>query len=142
MLGQESLVRDIPERDGYDRIRLLVEGRDSTPLTLERSVEGGHFRAYDEAVIDREPLTEPKTLRWKHAATRQDTLSFALLKWTGLMSKHLRKNARGETRSLSFRDLARLCVITEQEIQRRGSPILSGQHTSATPNYYLFNPSF
>lgn len=138
MLGQENPVRDIPERDGYDRIRMLVESPGWPPLTLDRSVEGGHFRAFDEALTDGAPSVEARTLRWRHAATRQDTLSFALLERTGLSDKVLRRNAAGQTRSLSFRDLARLCVVTEEEIQRRGSPLLSGQYTTATPEYATF----
>lgn len=132
MLGQEHPVRDIPERDGYDRIRLAIENAGWPPLTLDRSVEGGNFRAYEELQTDRSPQTDPKTLRWRHTAARQDTLSFVLLERTGLTAKVLRKNAAGETRSLSFRDMARLCVVTEEEIQGRGSPLLSGQYTTAT----------
>ncbi len=135
MLGQESSVRDIPEREGYDRIRLVVESWDWPPLTLDRSVEGGNFRAYGELMTDGAPGAEAKELKWKHSGARQDSLSFALLERTGLTSKFLRKNARGDTRSLSFRDIARLCVVTEEEIQGRGSPFLSGQYTTATGEY-------
>lgn len=138
MLGQENPVRDIPERDGYDRIRLAIESADWPPLTLDRSVEGGNFWAYEELLTDGSPQTEAKTLRWKHSAARQDTLSYALLERTGLTTKLLRKNAAGETRSLSFRDMARLCVVTEEEIQGRGSPLLSGQYTTATGEYAAF----
>jgi hypothetical protein len=138
MLGQENPVRDIPERDGYDRIRLSIESTGWPPLTLDRSVEGGNFRAYEELLTDGSPQSEAETLRWKHSAARQDTLSCALLERTGLISKVLRRNAAGETRSLSFRDLARLCVVTEEEIQGRGSPLLSGQYTSATGEYAAF----
>lgn len=138
MLGQENPVRDIPERDGYDRIRLAVESHGWPPLTLERSIEGGNFRAYEELLTKEPPQSEQKTLRWRHSAARQDTLSFALLARTGLKSKVLRKNAAGETRSLSFRDMARLCVVTEEEIQGRGSPLLSGQYTTSTVEYAAF----
>lgn len=138
MLGQEKPVRDIPERDGYDRIRLAIESAGWPPLTLTRSVEGGNFRAYEELLTDGSPQAEAKTLRWKHSAARQDTLSYALLDRTGLTTKVLRKNAAGATRSLSFRDMARLCVVTEEEIQGRGSPLLSGQYTTATGEYAAF----
>jgi hypothetical protein len=137
MLGQENPVRDIPERDGYDRVRLVIESADWPPLTLDRSIEGGHFRAYEEILTDAAPQTEPKNLRWQHSAARLDTLSFALLERSGLTSKILRKSAT-DTRSLSFRDLVRLCVVTEEEIQRRGSPLLSGQFTTATAEYAAF----
>ena len=138
MLGQQDPVRDIPERKGYDRIRLLVESPDWPPLTLDRSVEGGHLRAYEEVILEGAPQTEPKTLRWNHSAAREDTLPFAILTRTGMRSRVLRKNAAGKHRSLSFRDLARLCVVTEDEIQKRGSPLLSGQYTTATSEYASF----
>ena len=52
MLGQQNPVRDIPEREGYDRARLVIESAGWPPLTLDRSIEGGHFRAYEEVVTD------------------------------------------------------------------------------------------
>lgn len=138
MLGQEHPVRDIPERDGYDRIRLAIESSGNPPLTLDRSIEAGNFKAYEEFLTDTSPQSVAKTLRWKHSAAHQDTLSFALLERTGLTNKVLRKNAAGETRTLSFRDMARLCVVSEEEIQGRGSPLLSGQYTTATREYAAF----
>ena len=138
MLGQENPVRDIPERDGYDRIRLAVESAGWPTLTLDRSIEGGHFYAYEELLSEGSSESEAQTLRWKHSAARQDTLSYALLERIGLTSKLLRRNAAGDTRSLSFRDLARLCIVTEEEIQGRGSPLLSGQYTTATAEYAAF----
>lgn len=138
MLGQKEPVRSIPERDGYDHIRILVESPDWPPLILDRSIEGGHFSAYEEAAVEGVPRTAPKILRWQHSAARQDTLSFALLERTGMAAKVLRKNKGGETRSLSFRDLARLCVVKEEEIQKRSSPFITGQFTAATAEYAAF----
>ncbi|MCC5987222.1 MAG: hypothetical protein JJT95_06020 [Pararhodobacter sp.] len=138
MLGQEKPVRDIPERAGYDRTRLVIESADHPPLTLDRSVEGGNFRAYDEILYEDQPSKEPRTVRWKHAASRTDTLSYELLNRIGYAGCVLRKNAAGATRSLSFRDLARLCVVTEEEIQRRSSPVLSGQWVASTAEYAAF----
>lgn len=138
MLGQEEPVRDIPERDGYDGVRLQLESPGWPPLTLDRSIEGGHFRAYEEALYEGEPQTEPRALRFRHSAARDDTVSRELLGRSGFESRILRTNAAGSTRSLSFRDLVRLCVVTEGEIQRRGSPLLSGQYTTATSEYAAF----
>lgn len=138
MLGQENPVRDIPERNGYDRIRLVIESSGWSPLTLARSIEGGNFSAYEEFLTNESPRTEEKILRWKHSAARQDVLSYVLLERMGLTSKVLRKNAAGATRSLSFRDMARLCVVTEEEIQGHGSPLLSGQYTMATGEFAVF----
>lgn len=138
MLGQENPVRDIKERAGYDRVRLLIESEGWPPLTLDRSIEGGNYRAYEEALFEGQPESQEKILRWKHSAARQDTLSYELLQRAGLEGKILRKNKRAETRSLSFRDLARLCIVNEEEIQRRSSPLLSGQFTTGTAEYAAF----
>ena len=137
MLGQESPVRDIPERDGYDRVRLAIESPGWSPITLDRSIQGGHFHAHDQLLGDETPPGEARTLRWQHSAARQDTLSYLLLERVGLKSKILRQSV-SRTRSLSFRDLVRLCVVTEEEIQRRTSPLLSGQFTGATAEYAAF----
>lgn len=138
MLGGGDPPRDIPEKAGYDRVRLLIESAGWPPLGLERSVEGGHFSAYEEELLDGEPSSEPRVLREKHSAAREDTLSHALLERVGLTSKQLRRNRAGDTRSLSFRDLARLSIVTEEEIQRRSSPLVSAQFVQATPNYAAF----
>jgi len=138
MFGQENPVRNIKEQAGYDRVRLLIESEGWPPLTLDRSIEGGNYRAYEEAVFEAKPESPEKVLRWKHSAARQDTLSYELLQRTGLEGKILRKNKRSETRSLSFRDLARLCIVNEEEIQRRSSPLLSGQFTTGTVEYAAF----
>lgn len=138
MLGQEGPVQDIPERSGYDRVRLAIQSAGFPPLTLDRSIEGGNLCAYEELLSDNSPQTVPIALRCKHSAARHDTLSYTLLARTGLASKALRKNKDGDTRSLSFRDLARLCVVTEQEIMGRGSPLLSTQYVSATAEYATF----
>ncbi len=138
MLGGQQPLRDIPERSGFDRIRMPVICAGWPTLGLERSTEGGHFSVYDEKLLEDEPTTERRTLQQQHSAAREDTLSHALLTRIGLTSKRLRKNRRGETSSLSFRNLARLCVVTEEEIQRRGSPLLSGQFTQPTAEYSVF----
>jgi hypothetical protein len=72
MLGQEEPVRDIPERAGYDRVRLAIESPGWPPLTLDRSIEGGHFRAYEVLLSHDTPKTEPRILKWKHSGARHD----------------------------------------------------------------------
>lgn len=138
MLGGSDPPRDIPERAGYDRIRMLIKCAGWPSMTLERSVEGGNFHAYEEELLLGDPAGKPTILREKHSGARQDTLSYVLLERIGLSGKRIRQNKAGKTRSLSFRDLARLSVVTEEEIQSRKSPFLSGQYTQATPEYAVF----
>lgn len=138
MLGGREPPRDVPERAGYDRVRLLIDSAGWPPLGLERSTEGGHFSAYEEELRDGDSATEAFVLREQHSGARQDTLSHALLERLGITDKRLRRNRAGGTRSVSIRDLIRLSVVTEEEIQRRGSPLLSGQWVQATPEYAAF----
>lgn len=139
MFGQQGPIRDIPERADFDRVQVVLESSDETPLTLERSVEGGNFHAYDKAIYERiEEEKEPRILKWKHSPKHDDTLSHELLSRIKCVNKILRVNAEGKTRTLSFRDLARLCVVTEEEIQTRNSPVLTGQYTNATSEYAVF----
>lgn len=138
MLGGGDTPRDVSERAGYDRVRLLVESEGWPPLGLERSIEGGNFSAYEEELLDDAPKTEPTVLRERHSAARTDTLSHTLLERLDLEKMLLRKNKAGVTRTLSFRDLARLAVVNEQEIQRRSSPFLSGNVVQSTPEYAAF----
>lgn len=138
MLGGTQPPREVPERAGYDRVRLLIESKGRPILGLERSIEGGNFASYEEELLDGEPSTKPRILREKHSAARQDTLSHELLDRIGLTERYLRRNKAGATRTVSIRDIVRLCVVTEEEIQRRSSPFQTGQYTQATSEYATF----
>ena len=135
MLGSGTPLRDIPERAGFDRIRMPVACTGWPPLGLERSTEGGHFAVYEEDLLAAAPRTERRTLRQQHSAAREDTLSHALLARIGLTSRKVRRNRAGDTSSLSFRHLARLCIVDEEEIQRAGSALVSVQYTQQTMEY-------
>jgi hypothetical protein len=127
MLGAGADLRDIPERVGYDRIFLGVEHGDSETFTLERSASGGQFRCYPGLHLSAPEGIEPLVLAAKHNPTRPDNLSTFLLEKVGLANKRVRRNAAGDSNSLSFRNLAHLCLISEGDIQKRGSSIETGQ---------------
>lgn len=127
MLGSSDL-RDISERSKYAEIRLDLNFSDDGPLCLQRSTSGGDFKAkYLES-----PTTE-LVLKQKHFHERTDNLSGFLLEKIGLLGKRvLKSSAQGTTQSLSFRNLAKLVIVQEGEIQQRGSPFWSGQFTTKT----------
>ena len=50
----------------------------------------------------------------------------------------LKKNNLNETKNLSFRDLARFCIVSEIKIIEKYSPIYSGQQIDVTANKSLF----
>ena len=136
LFGSSKALRDIPERVGYDCARIGIETSGET-FTLQRSLEGGGFRRFEGLVVN-ESSQGGITLHAKHAHDREDNLSGWLLSQIGLRARQIRKNQRGDTHSLSFRDLARLIIVPENGIIKQGSPFLTGQHISETSEYSVF----
>ncbi|ABC28820.1 probable phage protein [Hahella chejuensis KCTC 2396] len=131
LLGGKDL-RGIPELGGYDKARIAVDSSKKGSWTFERSIEGGNYRVYEGIIESETDAKESDSIKMKHAAGREDNISGWLLGCIDLLGKYVRKNANGECRSLSFRDIARLIIVNEQEIIRQDSPFLSGQHVSKT----------
>lgn len=128
MLGGSEL-REIPERTNYAEVELDLSISDGASCRLRRATSGGSFTLID---LD-EPGSAGAALRQAHAHGKTDNLSGFLLEKIGLLGKRILKSgAKATTRSLSFRDLARLVIVQEGEIQQRGSPFWSGQYTTKT----------
>ncbi|NRI66038.1 hypothetical protein FEZ60_10860 [Rhodococcus sp. MS16] len=131
MLGGSTL-RTIPQSAGYSTILLGMKLPDGTQITLARGVKGGGFSLY-EGKLTKLPENPPqRTLGEKHDARSENNLSNFLLAHLDISGRQLRRNQSNEKDSLSFRDLARLCVIDENQIQSPTPPPLSGQRTSET----------
>ena len=131
LLGGKEL-RRIPELDGYDKARIAIESSKKGLWTFERSIEGGNYRIFEGNIEAATDAKESGTMKMKHAAGAEDNISGWLLGAIDLLSKYVRKNADGDCRSLSFRDIARLIIVNEQEIIRQDSPFLTGQYVSKT----------
>lgn len=129
MLGGSAL-KEIPERAKYDQLNLSLATIGDEDFKLKRSMSGGNFQLFDLSEGDD---LEAKTLKQKHAHDKTDNLSGYLLNKIGLIGKRILKSkAKGTTQSLSFRNLARLVIVQEGEIQHAGSPFWSGQFTTKT----------
>ena len=129
MLGGAAL-KEIPERAIYDQVTLCLATIGGEDVKLGRSMSGGNFQLFQ---LSDGNDAEPETLRQNHAHEKTDNLSGYLLDKIGLLGKRvLKSKAKGTTRSLSFRDLARLVIVQEVEIQQTGSPFWSGQYTTKT----------
>ncbi|MBB4212833.1 AAA domain-containing protein [Rhodothalassium salexigens DSM 2132] len=129
MLGGSAL-KEIPERAKYDQLNLSLAAIGNEDFKLQRSMSGGNFQLFD---LSEGSDAEPTTLKQKHAHDKTDNLSGYLLDKIGLLGKRiLRSKAKGATQSLSFRNLARLVIVQEGEIQQTGSPFWSGQYTTKT----------
>jgi hypothetical protein len=131
-------LRDIPQRAGYDRARLVLRAREDEIFTLQRSTSGGNFSRFEGSWLSNEPNVETRNLAAVHTHGDLKTLSTYFLSLIGLEDKYVQKNQRGETQSLSFRNLARLVVVQENDITKQRSPILSGRNTDTTVEYSVF----
>ena len=138
MLGGGEDLRDIPERVGYDRVWLGFESPEGKLYTLERAVVGGKYSLFEGLHTAVPGEIKPVILNGKHNPQRDNNVSMFLLGLLGLSDKRIQKNARGETNSLSFRNLVHLCVVPEGDIQKRGSPIETGDYLTRTPEMSVF----
>jgi len=139
MLGGKPPLREITERQGYDRILLGLETLTGETFTISRSADGGSFLLY--AGLHEMPPgveVEAQVLSEVHSDRNGSNLSSFLLDQSGLTGKRVRKNARNETNSLSFRNIARLMIVTETEITQQRSPLLDGNYTADTANTSTF----
>lgn len=129
MLGGSEL-RQIPQRTPYAEIKLDIDTRNETPWQFIRPVEGGHFKLVEL----NNPDGEPSVLNQRHLHDKVCNISGFLLDKTDLLGKRILKSTtKGTTQSLSFRNLARLIIVQEGEIQQTGSPFWGGQFTLKTP---------
>ncbi|MBN8552158.1 MAG: AAA family ATPase [Caulobacterales bacterium] len=138
MLGGRGPVRDIPERIGYAEVLLAVETLSGDEFTIRRSVEGGAFRVYDGLYGATLPGGDGRTLAEQHSDRNDDNLSAFLLKQLDLSGRRIRRNKRGDTNSLSFRNVARLLIVDEEEIIQQRSPLSDGNVIADTPNTATF----
>ncbi len=138
MLGGKGPLRDIPERVGYDQILLGVETLDGEQFTLVRSTEGGAFRVFDGLYAEGVPASGGTPLADHHNDRKDDNLSAFLLSKLDLAHKRVRRNRRGDTQSLSFRNIARLLIVNEEEIIQQRSPLSDGNYTADTANTAVF----
>jgi hypothetical protein len=125
-----------PEGVGYDAILATVELPDRSVVTLCRAFAGGAIRVVP-GMIDAWPSDKEGEL-YSEQHGRGNSLSEYLLKQLGIAGKKLRKNAAGDTRELSFRDLIHLFVIDETKIQSKTSPIETGQIMLKTAEFSAF----
>lgn len=131
MLGGSRTPKDIPEAASYDTVflGLCIEGADEE-VVLERSLRGGDFRLHHGETI--------RVLGAKHQAENKETVSNFLLIASGMAGKKVQTNQQGNTRTLSFRDIARLILVNETSVIAEHSPIFSGQVQFQTAEKSVF----
>lgn len=129
MLGGSSL-KEIPERIPYGSANMGFNFGSDERWVIKRALAGGNFDLFPVAE-GREGT--PTVLKQQHAQGRTDSISGFFLDHIGLMNKRILKSkAKATTQSLSFRNLARLVIVQDGEIEDRISPFLTGQYTTKT----------
>lgn len=139
MLGGKGPLTDIPERVGYDRVLLCIENITTTETyTILRSHEGGAFRLFEGKFAENLPEGDGTVLAETHSDKNTDNLSAWLLEKLDMAHARIRKNKNNETINLSFRHLARLAIVNEEEIIQKRSPLADGNYTADTANFSAF----
>lgn len=138
MLGGKGPLRDMTEREGYSRALLAVETLSGETFTISRSVDGSAFTLFDGLFSDALPTADGRGLAENHNDKRDDNLSAFLLSKIGFEHKRIRKNKAGVTNSLSFRNIARLVIVDEEEIIQKRTPLSDGNVTNDTSNASVF----
>lgn len=134
MLGGKNVPKEIPEAKGYDSAILTIKiNANGQVFKLKRSIQKtGRITLSHEGDTD-------CILKQKHDGNKTDNVSYFLLNMLNLVGKKIRKNARDETISLSFRHLINLSIISEESIILDNSPILTGNPTTATIEKSVFS---
>jgi len=129
MLGASDL-EQVPEAMRYEEVAVKIESSVKGEFSLKRAIAGGsfHLQLPDQFSI----------LAERHSNAPSESLSAFLLQLIGLEGRQVRTNERGEKRSLSFRDLARLTLISEERMIQKESPLCSGQPVRRTAEKNIF----
>jgi len=140
MLGAGDQLKDIPERQGYDSVELGLTTPTKKDYTLIRSMQGGSFLRFEGLLNGVRPdLKTGVKLAGSHSSSNDKNLSRWLLQQLGLDKKEILYSATtGQRKSLGFRGLAHLCVITAQDISKLTSPLEGGQVIEKTREYGIF----
>ncbi len=129
MSGSSIKLRNIPQLKGYSNIFLEIESNNKT-YTLESEIANNNtYKLYQSKISNLN--TEPEILKRKSDANSNDNISSFLLNLNNIGNKRIRKNEKGDTVNLSYRNVVKLALINEERIITKESPITS-HYTKST----------
>ncbi|RSD20622.1 AAA family ATPase [Mesobacillus subterraneus] len=139
MLGATNPPKQISESEGYERIFLEIVTYKGSTYTLSRKLSGGDFFKYSCSINDVTSASSYEILKPKHNADDSKNISSFLLSLSGFkLGELIKKNKKNITRTLSFRDIARLILADEERIITESSPIISENKTNNTAEKSVF----
>jgi hypothetical protein len=124
-LGSKKL-KLVKGLEQYSHVLLGLRTLASEDFTLARPIKGGRVALYTSDTRSTPTVPSERTLATQHNAATEDNLSRFLLKLTGFDGLKVRRNARNETDSLSFRNLAHFAVVDETQMQSELAPVYTG----------------
>lgn len=122
MLGSSDKLKGIPEIKGYSNIYLEIEANDQV-YTIETEIKNNNTYKLYRSKINK-LSSEPEILK-RNLDNSKDNLNSFFLNLNNIESKKIRKNAKGDTISLSYRNVIKLALIDEERIITKESPIVS-----------------
>jgi len=123
MLGSSDKLKAIPEIKGYSNIFLEIEADDQS-YTIETEIKNNNtYKLYRSRI--NKLNTEPEILKRKLDSNTKDNLNSFFLNLNKIDNKKIRKNAKGDTISLSYRNVVKFALIDEERIITKESPIVS-----------------
>lgn len=137
IFGAKDSPKPITEAKDYEQIRAEIRTFEGKVFTVSRQFNDSHIYV-TETNFDNYNTKDAKKFSTVHSAKNQLNISNFILDLLGLTGKKLKKNARNETKNLSFRDLAKFCLASEEKIIKSSSPIYTEQYTEETINKSLF----
>jgi len=139
MLGSSKPLPEIDERKNFERAWLSATLPLSGDVTFMRALAGGSLEVHDGQVdLASERKSTGRHLSARHDHASDENVSQFLLNELGFGSKFVAVDANGKKRSLSFRDLAKFCIVDETAIQSENSPAESGQYPTVTSERSVF----
>lgn len=137
ILGSSDSPKDIEEAKGYTEARAEIHSYDGVVFSLVRRF--GDNKIYlAECTLEEFNNQKQRQMSIVHSDKNNENISSYLLELLGLRGKKLKKNALNDKDSLSFRDIARFCLINENKIITEDPPIFTGQYTTKTKEESLF----
>ncbi|RCX24620.1 AAA domain-containing protein [Bacillus sp. AG236] len=138
MLGSSTEPKKIKEGKEYSSILMEIVLYNGETYTFKRSFGKNKVEVY-RSLSHLISGVIPIILDVKHNKDTTDNLSTFLLDKSGYKHpSYVKKNKKGDTRTLSFRDLPIYITISEDKIIKTDSPILSGQFINATVEKSIF----
>ncbi|AZA89848.1 Uncharacterised protein [Chryseobacterium nakagawai] len=123
MLGSSDKLKGIPELKGYSNIFLEIEADDQV-YTIETEIKNNNtYKVYRSKI--NKLSSEPEILKRNLDSNSKDNLNSFFLSLNNIENKKIRKNVKGDTINLSYRNVIKLALIDEERIITKASPIVS-----------------